>query len=443
MSFWKSVGSVFASAASSIAGNIPFVGSIASGIIDAGADALGVGPNSAAEDAMKEQRRYNEALTAQARAYQTAEREAQNQWNLEQWQRENAEYDRRTADERAYNTPQAQAQRAAQAGLNPLAVLGQGSASDQTFAAPQAAPSSSPHPAPQPIPAQSYVDVLSKLSESRLDDANAERVQQMLGDELANMRADTVGKQLANIGQDLDNLFKHNSHGLRLDKMSMEIALLRATIPNMEEDTRLKAQEKLTKLSEEFLNYAKQWLTDEEYLVLVQKYEQLKQLFPLEQEEIRSRTAANRAQAARDNSQARLNSAEASLSELRLATEKDPAVQEARKQEVIAAVEKLKADKVLTDKKAAELEQLVIRLKKSNDWYEVDKIFGMLDRVAGRVIDGYRALTFQSIAEGRHTQEQWERDHYGDTTETVTFDGYDPVSKKHKTQTYSHRRSPK
>lgn len=55
---------------------------------------------------------------------------------LEAEQRENAEYDRRVADERAYNDPSAQAQRLSDAGINPLSVMaGSSTASGNTTTA--------------------------------------------------------------------------------------------------------------------------------------------------------------------------------------------------------------------------------------------------------------------------------------------------------------------
>lgn len=57
-------------------------------------------------------------------------RQEQNQ--IEAEQRANAEYDRRMADERAYNDPAAQAERMRQAGINPMANLGQGVTSSST-----------------------------------------------------------------------------------------------------------------------------------------------------------------------------------------------------------------------------------------------------------------------------------------------------------------------
>lgn len=71
-------------------------------------------------------------------------RQEQNQ--IESEQRANAEYDRRMADERAYNDPAAQAERMRGAGLNPMASVGGISSSTTDAAAPQqsTAPMSSP-----------------------------------------------------------------------------------------------------------------------------------------------------------------------------------------------------------------------------------------------------------------------------------------------------------
>lgn len=52
--------------------------------------------------------------------------------NIDAENRANAEYDRRMADERAYNDPTAQAERMRSAGINPMAQLGSGSVSSST-----------------------------------------------------------------------------------------------------------------------------------------------------------------------------------------------------------------------------------------------------------------------------------------------------------------------
>lgn len=67
---------------------------------------------------------------AEQRAIDAENRQEQNQ--IEAEQRANAEYDRRMADERAYNDPTAQAERLRAAGINPMANLGQGVTSSST-----------------------------------------------------------------------------------------------------------------------------------------------------------------------------------------------------------------------------------------------------------------------------------------------------------------------
>lgn len=70
------------------------------------------------------QRKENE----KARQYQTAEREAQNQWNLDMWNKQNE-----------YNTPQAQMQRMLEAGINPAAAAQGISGSNQSAGSVQGA----------------------------------------------------------------------------------------------------------------------------------------------------------------------------------------------------------------------------------------------------------------------------------------------------------------
>ena len=61
------------------------------------------------------------------REYNLALAQQQNQWNQEQWERENAALQQATADERAYNDPSAQMARLQSAGLNPDMYYGNGS----------------------------------------------------------------------------------------------------------------------------------------------------------------------------------------------------------------------------------------------------------------------------------------------------------------------------
>lgn len=78
-----------------------------------GGDFLGgIIDNFSADMRAKKDREWNSREAEKNRRYQTAEREAAQEWNLEQWNRENE-----------YNSPAAQMQRAIEAGMNPNAAI--------------------------------------------------------------------------------------------------------------------------------------------------------------------------------------------------------------------------------------------------------------------------------------------------------------------------------
>lgn len=103
---------------------VPGLGTVASGILG------GIGSRQASEYEKQEQ------IDTEKRAEERA---------ISAEQRANAEYDRRMADERAYNDPSAQAQRMRDAGINPLANLGTTTSANMSS---MTAPSQSSVPSP-------------------------------------------------------------------------------------------------------------------------------------------------------------------------------------------------------------------------------------------------------------------------------------------------------
>ena len=97
-------------------GAFDWLGSIGSSAISAGAS---VATTKMGIDAAKAQQEREQQFNAEQallnREWQTSEREAQNQWNLDQWNRTNE-----------YNSLSAQIERALAAGVNPNAVIGNG-----------------------------------------------------------------------------------------------------------------------------------------------------------------------------------------------------------------------------------------------------------------------------------------------------------------------------
>lgn len=85
-------------------------GSLLNGIIGVGSQLLA---NNAAKNQQAREQEWSAEQAQINRDYQTSEREAAQQWNLEQWNRENE-----------YNSPAAQMQRAVEAGMNPNMLYG-------------------------------------------------------------------------------------------------------------------------------------------------------------------------------------------------------------------------------------------------------------------------------------------------------------------------------
>ena len=109
-----------------------FFDGLAGSILGAGASIYGSWQSSKNTDkSLQAQAAENE----KNRQYNLKLAQMQNQWNMEQWQRENAALRQAAADERAYNSPAAQKARLEAAGLNADMMYGQGGISNTSSAA--------------------------------------------------------------------------------------------------------------------------------------------------------------------------------------------------------------------------------------------------------------------------------------------------------------------
>lgn len=151
-----------------------------------------------------QQNRYNQRLMEQ-----------QNQWNLEQWQRETA-----------YNSPSAQMQRLAAAGINPALAFSQGQLVNEAAASPQMAASQGTAP---------QVDV-SGLVSAGLAGANQEYLQSLARKN--NMEATAIETKLP---EEVVNLQKRNQElDQAIENMRVQVEEMRSHISQMDEDARLK-----------------------------------------------------------------------------------------------------------------------------------------------------------------------------------------------------------
>lgn len=128
------------------------------------------------------------------REYNLMLAQQQNQWNQEQWEREND-----------YNTPEAQMERLKQAGLNPdLAYGGQNIAASSPMMT-SGAPSN-----PTDMTALGQKPTLGQAIQSALRDS-------MIGAQIENIKADTEKKKEEAKGQNISNEFQELANALDLD----------------------------------------------------------------------------------------------------------------------------------------------------------------------------------------------------------------------------------
>lgn len=152
-----------------------------------GIAAAGVGALSSFVGNLFDNKRQAQALQAQMeenqknRDYNLMLAKLQNQWNIEQWQRENA-----------YNTPLAQMQRLAQADINPDLYYGEGSASNLSAPSPELTSGAPSSPADMSLLAQRRT-VGEMVSEAARTALSAAQVRNL------NKDSDKKGQETANL----------------------------------------------------------------------------------------------------------------------------------------------------------------------------------------------------------------------------------------------------
>lgn len=174
--------------------------------------------------AQKEENRLN-------REYNLMLAKQQNEWNLEQWNRENA-----------YNDPSAQMQRLRTAGLNPDLVYGSGSAANLSAASPEMTSGAASQP----------VDMSAYRNRQTIADTIA-KAQQFSAVEVATEKAksEATGQKLKNIEQESQNVIRSFDAKYHSDMLSAEyqnlvdthhrnneqLELLRSQVANIDEET--------------------------------------------------------------------------------------------------------------------------------------------------------------------------------------------------------------
>lgn len=193
------------------------------GLFDFIGDLLGVDDDNRADQAFwdlrKLQRQHDYKVQDDTTAF---ERQLQLTDINEQFQREmfesnNREYDRRLQEEREYDAPRAQIERAAAAGINPSAAIGSGVASDNTFSPPTSVgtPSSST-PVVNPLGSTpstgfgsngasligAFASVFKSITSGIKDVSERNRIEKLVTQEFESLQLDNQLKSITKYVQD-------------------------------------------------------------------------------------------------------------------------------------------------------------------------------------------------------------------------------------------------
>ena len=263
------------------------IGSLASG---SGALLGGLSSLFGSDDdaARKQQYDYNRQLQQDAQRWQSQENlnafyrnrsllHEQQGYNDLMFTKQNQEYDRRLADERAYNSPESQVQRGLSIGVNPSATLGMGFANNETFAPPTAEPSpSAPSAAPatgvsspsvglmntKPSAVGAFAQAIKAVTSGLKDLSERKRIESLLTYEIKDAMLENQIKDISLfIGKSTKNA-KVNQEFQRLANMKVE-NLLNGQLYNES------VQKELMYESERWLNSAKRNMTHEQYRQLL------------------------------------------------------------------------------------------------------------------------------------------------------------------------------
>lgn len=238
---------------------------------------------------------FNAREAAKNREFQTSEREAQNAWNLEQWNRENE-----------YNSASAQRERLQEAGLNPYLMMNGGSAgsaspvsvSGQT----SGSQASAAHPIPMKSPQFDYSTVISAINSFY---QNKKLASDTVGQDIFNqMGNDFYASQIAqNLGGKFEWLtpeWQSGRKGSALDLLGIDVNTARQKLESVKAYTELTtAQESLTYLKASAQNTMNKYLGSQQQADLWIKSSQIFTNF--------TQGKMNEAEAIRAISQASLN----------------------------------------------------------------------------------------------------------------------------------------
>lgn len=190
----------------------PALGTIAGGVANL---VGGIFQGSQSVKAQKLANQSNEKIARENNAWQRENMRMQNDWNIEQWNRENE-----------YNSASAQAQRFREAGLNPyLAMTGGADAGTASSVTSADAGQASEVGRQMPIDYSAYNGVMNTLSQLPLQVAQAKN----LGSSTDKNAADAAVSKATAEGLGIENWYKGSKYQIEIQKMLSDLDVSRET----------------------------------------------------------------------------------------------------------------------------------------------------------------------------------------------------------------------
>lgn len=385
-------------------------------------------------------REWQEKMTSNNWARQVNENQRNERWQQfmmdKSFQMQNDEYQRRLEDERNYNSPFSQARRLSQVGINPAAMSADQSGGT-SFAAPEAPTFSSPphvgpsvpsapgYPSPTPPSStfgstiSSIGSLISSFSQSKLNEAQADRIYKLLeGD----VYLQGIEKGMKELEFDIASSTKDSKIMQEFYKWQEKVSRICLN----EEMTYSEAKKQLVYDSEQFLNYARGGLSHSEMNYINLKVARFNETVDAQLRLMDAQTTESRAAAGMLSAQGRHYSALARevnwFNEVRGDTSSDNKVFEAAKNRIIDEARKVCNDANLTEDQRGYVEQKIDLLKKENNIFYAKQISNELKDYLDIGADIYRTSTmqnfFNSESSRKSRRDEFDREHYNDVEET-------------------------
>lgn len=277
-----------------------------------------------------------------------------------------------------YNLPSAQVQRLYAAGLNPSAIMQNGNtgglASPSSVSAPTVGGAQANPASVQSLPQmqnpyqgvsqmiQGVAQLYQAFTKGDLDSANADRVRSLLEGEVQLQISAIAGQQLVNEFKGLENYVFDKVKDVKVKKAFAELSTEYANALALSAEGDLYAEEALHEREKKFLTMMQHQCTSQEYLELVERVRQVKQLY-------RSQIALNYANAENARSQGKYADEEARREGFFNFVRDTPQVAEAFRDQILFAAEIAKNNKKISDKEYEKI-KFDVEHQEINFWFE-------------------------------------------------------------------------